>query len=163
MTGFPAPVVTWRKPQGSLAENRIAQDGPGLLTVRHAEKHDTGTYVCHAKNALRETSAVTSLVVLSLPKFITKPPPTVRKMVGSDLTLSCSAIGDPSPTISWKRLEGAWQEERMKVDSGTLQISALSAADSGVYICEAKVSYYTVEVRTQLVLIDGKKHLYILP
>ena len=158
MTGFPAPGVTWRKIPGSLAKNRTVQDR-GLLTVGLAEKDDTGSYVCHAKNALGQTSAVTSLVVLSLPKFITRPPPTVSKLVGSDLTLSCSAIGDPYPTISWKRSEGAWVEERMKVNRGALQISALSAADSGVYICEAKVSYYTVEVRTHLVVIDGKKRL----
>lgn len=158
MTGFPEPVVTWRKIPGFLVKDTTVQDR-GLLTVGPAEKHDTGSYMCYAKNALGETSAVTSLVVLSLPKFITRPPPTVSKLEGSDLTLSCSAIGDPSPTISWKRSQGAWVEERMKVNRGTLQISALSAADSGVYICEAKVSYYTVEVRTHLVVIDGKKQL----
>ena len=155
MTGFPAPVVTWRNPSGSLAQNRIFQDG-GLLTVGKAKKHDIGSYVCHAKNGLGETSAVTSLVVLPIPKFITKPPPTVTKIAGSDLSLFCSAIGDRPPTISWKRSNGTWEGGRMKVTKGTLQISTLSAADSGVYICEAKMSYYTVEVRTHLVVIDGK-------
>ena len=63
MTGFPSPVVTWRKAQGSLAKDRIFQDG-GLLTVVLAEKHDIGSYICHAKNYLGETSAATSLVVV---------------------------------------------------------------------------------------------------
>ncbi|KAL9961350.1 hypothetical protein ACROYT_G030270 [Oculina patagonica] len=153
VTGFPAPVLTWRKIPGSLAKDRIVQDG-ALLTVGLVEKHDIGSYVCQAKNALGETSAVTLLVVFSLPKFITRPPHTVTKFTGSDLSLTCSATGDPTPTISWKRSKGAWVEERMKVNEGTLQISSLSEADSGIYICEAKVHHYTIEARTHLVVTD---------
>ena len=154
VTGFPAPVVTWRKIPGSIAKDRTVQNG-GLLIVSFAEKRDTGSYVCHAKNPLGETSAITSLVVWSAPKFTTKPPQTVRQAPGEDLSLNCSAVGDPSPGISWKRSKGAWEEERMKVDRGTLKISSLSEADSGTYICEAKVPYYTIEARTELV-VKGK-------
>ena len=38
----------------------------------------------------------------------------------------------------------------MKVERGTLKISSLSEADSGIYVCEAKVPYYTIESRTDL-------------
>ena len=149
MTGFPAPVITWRKPQGSLAKDRTFQDG-GLLTVVLAEKHDVGSYTCYAKNHLGETSAVTSLVVFSLPKFIIRPPHSVSKISGGDLSLNCSAVGEPTPTISWERSEGDWVEERMKVSRGTLKISVLSEDDSGIYICEAKLPYYTIQTRTEL-------------
>jgi len=149
VTGFPAPVIIWRKPQGSLAKDRTFQDG-GLLTVVLAEKHDIGSYICYAKNYLGETLAVTSLVVFSLPKFIIRPTHSVSKISGSDLSLNCSAIGDPTPTISWKRSKGVWVEERMKVSRGTLKISTLSEGDSGIYICEAKVPYYTIQTRTEL-------------
>ena len=156
VTGFPPPVVTWRKQTpGSLYNHRTLQDGK-LLTVRLADKRDIGSYVCHAKNALGETLAVTSLVVLSLPKFITRPPLTVTKIKGSDVSLSCSATGDPSPIISWKRSKGAWEGERMKVNRGKLTISSLSEADSGIYICDAKVSFYTIEARTNLLVINRK-------
>lgn len=149
MTGFPAPVVTWRKAQGSLAKDRIFQDG-GLLTLVLTEKHDIGSYICHTKNYLGETSAATSLVVLSVPKFITRPPASVSRIAGSGLSLNCSAIGDPTPTVSWKRSEGAWGEERMNVSGGTLRISGLSEDDSGIYICEAKMPNYTIQARTEL-------------
>lgn len=149
MTGFPAPVVAWRKIPGSLAKDRTVQDG-GLLTVSHAAKHDIGSYVCHAKNDLGEASAVISLVVISVPKFVTKPPQTVIKLPGEDLSLNCSASGEPTPAISWKRSTGAWNDERMKVQKGRLQISRLDVADSGIYVCEAKVPYYTIEARTNL-------------
>ena len=151
MTGFPAPVIAWRKIPGSFAKHRTVQNG-GLLTVGLAEKDDTGSYVCHAKNALGETSAVTSLVILSVPKFITKPPQTIVKALGDGLTISCSADGDPPPTITWKRSKGNWEEGRMKVERGTLKISSLRENDFGTYICEAKVSFYTTEARTDLVV-----------
>ena len=120
-------------------------------------KQDIGSYVCHAKNPLGEASAVTSLVVWSKPNFITKPPPKVIKNAGDDLSLICSAAGDVSPTILWKRLKGGWGEERVKVDKGSLKISALNESDSGIYICEAKVPYYTIETRTEL-LVTSRWH-----
>ncbi|KAJ7369440.1 Immunoglobulin C-2 Type [Desmophyllum pertusum] len=154
VTGFPAPVITWRKLPGSLPKNRTVQDG-GVLTVGDAEKHDIGAYVCNAKNYLGEASAVTSLVVWSVPKFNTKPPEMVYKMTGDELSLSCSATGDPPPTVSWKRSKGAWEEERMKVHGGSLNISSLTESDSGIYICEAKVPYSTIEARTELVVVEA--------
>ena len=154
MTGFPAPVVTWRKFPGSHAKDRTVQDG-GLLTVSLAAKQDIGSYVCHAKNHLGEASAVTSLVVISVPKFVTKPTQMVIKRLGDDLTLKCSASGEPAPAVSWKRSSGAWNDDRMKVVRGSLQISRLDKTDSGIYICEAKVPYYTIEARPHL-LVAGK-------
>ena len=152
MTGFPAPVVSWRKRPGSLAKDRTVQDGD-LLTVGLAAQHDIGSYECHAKNDLGEASAVTSLVVImSVPKFITKPPQTVIKVPGDDLSLNCSASGEPTPAISWKRSTGVWNDERMKVQGGTFQISRLDEADSGLYICEAKVPYLTIDAKTNLVV-----------
>lgn len=151
MTGFPAPIVTWGKIPGSLAIDRTVQDG-GLLTVGLTAKHDIGSYVCHAKNYLGESSAVTSLVVISVPKFITKPSQLVIKLPGDDLSLNCSASGEPTPAISWKLSKGAWNDERMKVQRGTLQISRLDEADSGIYICEAKVPYYTIGARSHLIV-----------
>ena len=115
-------------------------------------KHDIGSYVCHAKNSLGEASAVTSLVILPVPKFVLKPPQAVIKAPGDDLSLTCSASGEPTPAVSWKRFNGAWNEERMKVDKGSLTISALQEADSGIYICEAKVPFYTIEARTEVVV-----------
>ena len=115
-----------------------------------ATKHDIGSYVCHAKNHLGGASAVTSLVVISVPKFITKPPKTVIKLLGDDLSLNCSASGEPAPVVSWKRSTGAWNDERMKVQRGSLQISRFDETDSGIYICEAKVPYYTIEARSHL-------------
>jgi len=158
VTGSPAPVVTWWKTPGSLAKDRTVQ-GKGLLTVVLASKDDIGSYVCHAKNQLGETSAATSLFVWSPPKFITKPPESVNKIAGDDLSINCSTAGDPPPIVSWKRSEGAWEKSRMKVTRGILTISSLSSTDSGVFICEAKTPYYTIEARTDLLITNRKLQL----
>jgi len=158
VTGFPAPVITWWKTPGFLAKERTVHD-QGLLTVVLAVEDDIGSYVCHAKNYFGETSAATSLFVWSAPKFISKPPQTVIKTAGNDLSLNCSVAGDPPPIVSWKRSQGAWEENRMKVSRGILTISALRYADSGVFICEAKTPYYTIEARTDLLVTNRKLQL----
>ena len=76
----------------------------------------------------------------------------VIKRLGDDLTLKCSASGEPAPAVSWKRSSGAWNDDRMKVVRGSLQISRLDKTDSGIYICEAKVPYYTIDAKTNLIV-----------
>ena len=122
MTGFPVPFVTWRKLGGVLATER-AKYGEGSLTVAGAIKADTGLYQCRAKNNLGESSAVTTLVVWTQPKFILRPPSRTHKRSGQNLLLNCKAIAQAS--ISWRRNRGDWIADRMKVKNGTLEISSL--------------------------------------
>ena len=98
-------------------------------------------------------------VCLVCSEFHHKPPQTVVKTVGDDLSLNCSVVGDPPPIVSWKRSKGAWEEKRMKVNGGNLKISALSRGDSGVFICEAKTGYYTSQAKTQPIVTNRKLQL----
>ena len=151
VTGFPAPVVTWRKLTGSLPRNRAIHN-EGSLDLLAAERNHTGPYECLARNHLGHATAITSLFVWSPPKFITKPPTRVNKFIGEQLSLNYFATAQAQ--ISWRRIGGAWEEERMKVENGgTLKITALKKSDSGSYLCEAKVMLYTVQART---LLEGK-------
>ena len=147
MTGFPVPVVTWRKLGGVLATERAVY-GEGSLTVVGAIKADTGLYQCRAKNNLGESSAVTTLVVWTQPKFVLRPPSNAHKRSGQNLLLNCKATAQAS--ISWRRVGGDWIADRMKVKNGTLEISSLKKSDSGPYICEAKLFFYTIRATTTL-------------
>lgn len=129
--------------------------GQRLVTLAGARKDDTGPYVCSAVSSLGQTSAVTTLVVWSSPKFVTKPPSSITKHPGESMSLICSATGESVPLISWKRSAGAWVEQRMKVQDGTLKITGLVKADSGIYICEARSPHFTIEARTYLEVKDG--------
>ena len=156
VTGSPTPVVTWKKLTGSLPKDRITYASRnGMVTIYSATKHYTGPYVCSAVSPLGQASAVTTLVIWSAPKFITKPPSSITKHPGESLSFNCSATGDSVPLISWKRTKGAWIEERMKVQEGILKISGLVKADSGIYICEAKTPHFTIEARAHLEVKEG--------
>ena len=153
VTGFPTPNVTWRKLTGVLPRKRAVYD-KGSLTLTATEGNDSGPYECFAKNSLGVSSAITTLVVWSPPKFITKPPGSVVKYTSENLSLGCYATAQAS--ISWKRVGGAWEEGRMNVQNGTLKISTLKKSDSGSYICEAKLPLYNIEASTVLKVIIGK-------
>ena len=147
VTGFPFPVVTWRKLGGDLATERAVY-GEGSLTMVGARKADTGLFQCRAKNNLGESHAFTTLVVWAEPKFILRPPSRANKRSGENLLFNCKVTAEAS--ISWRRVGGAWIEDRMKVKNGTLQISSLKRSDSGSYICEAKLPFFTIRATTTL-------------
>ena len=102
VSGYPAPVVTWRKSSGQIPYGR-AQYRKGVLQITHVRKSDSDTYFCSAVNLLGNVERKTQLVVVSLPVFTVKPPGKVFAATGDTLTLNCSATGDPRPVISWKR------------------------------------------------------------
>ena len=145
--------MTWRKLTGVLPSNRAVYN-QGSFTLVTAEKNDTGPYECKARNYLGQASAITSVFVWSPPTFVTKPPSIVVKFLRDNLSLNCYATAQAS--ISWKRVGGAWEEERMKVQNGTLKISSIKKSDSGSYICEARLPLYNIEAATVLEVIIGK-------
>ena len=156
VTGFPTPVVTWKKLTGSIPNDRVTYaSSNGLVTLTSARKDDTGPYVCSAVSPLGKTSAVTTLVIWSAPRFVTRPPNSIKKHLGETLSLRCAATGGSVPIITWKRTLGAWVEERMEVLNGTLTISGPVKSDSGIYICEAKTPHFTIEARTHLAVKEG--------
>ena len=78
----------------------------------------------------------------SAPPIITKPDKTtIISDRGRTVELQCPAIGNPQPTISWRKnrqpvnLDGIKYKQK---DSGTLVISSLLPVDSGTYLCTAE-------------------------
>ena len=102
VTGYPAPVVTWRKSSGQLPQGRMSYNN-SVLQISSVGKSDSDWYFCSAVNLLGNAEGKTLLVVGSPPVFIVKPPGKVSAATGDILTLNCSATGDPQPVISWKR------------------------------------------------------------
>ena len=136
VTGYPAPVVTWRKSSGQLPQGR-AQYNNTALQISHVRKVDSDAYFCSAVNLLGNVERKTLLVVISLPKFIVKPPGKVFASTGDTLTLNCSATGDPRPVISWKRQGAALPVGRSHRTNDALVIRDFKKEDAGNYICVA--------------------------
>lgn len=45
------------------------------------------------------------------PVFIKIPPSFVEVLLGESLTLSCGALGNPKPTVTWRREDNTVEEE----------------------------------------------------
>ena len=136
MTGYPAPVVTWRKSFGQLPQER-AHYNNSVLQISGVRKSDSETYLCSAVNLLGNAERKTQLVVVSLPVFTVKPPGKVFAATGDTLTLNCSATGDPRPVISWKRQGAALPVGSSDRRNGALILRDLIEEDAGNYICVA--------------------------
>ena len=137
VTGYPAPVVTWRKSSGQLPRGRTQYNNTALQ-ISNVHKVDSDAYFCSAVNLLGNFERKTLLVVVSLPVFIVKPPEKVFAATGDTLTLNCSATGDPRPVISWKRQGAALPVGRShRTDDDALVLRDLKEEDAGNYICVA--------------------------
>ena len=137
MTGYPAPVVTWRKSSGQLPQGRVKYNN-SALQILHIRKNDSDFYFCSASNLLGRVEKKTLLVVVSPPRFTVKPPAKVFPGVGSTLTLDCKATGDPQPVISWKKQDGQLPAGRSRqLINGTLVIRDITMNDRGIYKCIA--------------------------
>ena len=155
VTGYPVPVVTWRKSSGQLPQGR-AQHNDTALQISNIRKVDSDAYFCSAVNLLGNVERKTVLVVVSLPVFTFKPPGKIFAVTGDTLTLNCSATGDLRPVISWKRQGAALPVGRShRTENDALVLIDLKEEDAGNYICVATsagefqietISY--VEVRT---------------
>ena len=134
VTGYPAPVVTWRKSSGQLPQGRARYNNTALQ-ISNVRKVDSDAYFCSAVNLLGNLERKTLLVVVSLPVFTVKPPGKVSAVTGDTLTLNCSATGDPRPVIVWKRQGAALPVGRShRTEDDALVLRDLKEEDAGNYI-----------------------------
>ena len=162
VSGYPAPVVTWRKSSGQLPQGR-AQYSKGVLQISDVRKRDSDTYFCSAVNLLGNVERKTQLVVISLHVFTVKPPGKVFVAAGDTLTLNCNATGDPRPVISWKRQGAELPVGRSHRTNNALIIRDFKVGDAGNYICVAtSAGVFNTETISDVEAVKGrgtgKKH-----
>ncbi|XP_052572929.1 muscle, skeletal receptor tyrosine-protein kinase isoform X5 [Peromyscus californicus insignis] len=140
--GNPKPSVSWIKGDSALRENsRIAVLESGSLRIHNVQKEDAGQYRCVAKNSLG--TAYSKLVKLEVEVFsqILRAPESHNVTFGSFVTLRCTAIGIPVPTISW--IENGNAGECL-VSSGSIQESVKDRViDSRLQLFITKPGLYT--------------------
>ncbi|XP_032745709.1 muscle, skeletal receptor tyrosine-protein kinase isoform X6 [Rattus rattus] len=146
--GNPKPSVSWIKGDSALRENsRIAVLESGSLRIHNVQKEDAGQYRCVAKNSLG--TAYSKLVKLEVEEDseperdakvfarILRAPESHNVTFGSFVTLRCTAIGIPVPTISWI-------ENGNAVSSGSIQENVKDRViDSRLQLFITKPGLYT--------------------
>ncbi|XP_008426804.1 neural cell adhesion molecule 1a isoform X7 [Poecilia reticulata] len=101
--GFPEPTVTWAHNNIVLETGdkySLNEDGSELV-IKEVRKVDEGDYTCIAKNKAGEKTEEVSLNVFVLPNITYFNNQTASEF-DEEVTLTCEASGDPTPTISWR-------------------------------------------------------------
>ena len=150
MTGYPAPVVIWRKASGQLPHERLKYNNYSLQLL-NARKVDSDLYICSATNLLGSIEKKAVVVIVSNPRFTVKPPVSIFAVLGDTLTLNCSATGDPQPFISWRKQGGHLPVGRSQQINGALVIRDVTKNGTGYYICTATCAgVFGVETLTHI-------------
>ncbi|XP_041850539.1 neural cell adhesion molecule 1b isoform X3 [Melanotaenia boesemani] len=157
--GYPEPMVTWTRNGIDLegGEKYSFNEDGSEMTIMDVIKLDEGEYTCTAKNKAGETDQELSLRVFVKPKITYIVNQTTSEME-DQVTLTCEASGDPTPTISWSYGErvftegeqASWTrpEQHKSVDGNVVvrsdaRVSALTLkyvkyTDAGQYLCTAR-------------------------
>ncbi|XP_078399857.1 contactin-4-like isoform X2 [Cetorhinus maximus] len=141
---------------------RFVSQKTGNLYISKVEVSDVGSYICEIENTVinkRVLSPPTPLVLRTdgvmgeyEPKIEVRFPEIVFAAKGSAVKLECFALGNPVPTISWRRI-GSSFPDKVKVNKtyGVLEIPNFQQKDSGTYECTAENSRGKNTARGQLV------------
>ncbi|XP_028450612.1 neural cell adhesion molecule 1a isoform X5 [Perca flavescens] len=149
--GFPEPTVTWAHNNIVLETGdkySLNEDGSELV-IKDVKKVDEGDYTCIAKNKAGEKAEEVSLNVFVQPKITYLNNQTASEF-DDQVTLTCEALGDPTPTISWSFENRVFTEGEQSLDRNIVvrshaRVSSLTLKNvvftyAGQYLCTASNS-----------------------
>ena len=130
VTGNPAPALQWYKDGDALPGKTAA-----TLSLTAVQSSDAGDYVLVATNSVAPAgvpSDPATLTVHRAPEFSATP--TSRTVgLGSSVTFSAAASGNPAPTYSWKK-DGVLLTGQ---NGPSLTLDPVTFADAGRYVVTA--------------------------
>uniref|UniRef100_A0A0K2V5X8 Roundabout homolog 2like [Nasonia vitripennis] n=1 Tax=Lepeophtheirus salmonis TaxID=72036 RepID=A0A0K2V5X8_LEPSM len=163
--GDPYPDVTWTKERGDIDISKLKIVSGKGLRIKNVNSHDSGRYICTAKNRAGVISS-SSFLTISIPPVITERPlMNVQVRVSEDpIELHCGVSGSPSPFVYWSREADAEAgllilpgEDKhgiiVKVD-GTLYIENPQTMHSGHYTCTAVNDAGSAIARSHVLVYD---------
>eukprot|EP00118_Oscarella_pearsei_P004915 m.21825 g.21825 ORF g.21825 m.21825 type:complete len:1518 (+) comp28230_c0_seq1:714-5267(+) len=142
--GSPSPTFEWLSPNGTTikAGGRVSLT-PGRLTIQNIGPDDEGSYTCVASNDAGKIRSAATLTMLTVPTLISKPT-NATVVADKSVTLTCSATGSNTPTITWYKVPSSGTRLLLSglrysvLSTGNFVLSEARKSDDGVYECEAK-------------------------
>ncbi|XP_033501201.2 vascular cell adhesion protein 1 [Epinephelus lanceolatus] len=146
--GIPKPIITWHK------------DGKKMDSPQRWTKHDSGTYSLEATNKHGTANHTFDLDVLYAPAFVEGASENEKEVTsGENVTLDCSAEGNPPPSIQWSYTFDVNVRETTRGRQKSIIVTRATSTNAGVYICVAtnKVGNVTRSVN---LMMKGKNSAF---
>ncbi|XP_053561563.1 contactin-5 [Bombina bombina] len=128
---------------------RFISQETGNLYISKAQASDVGSYICLVKNHLTNTRVMSPPTPLTLrndgvmgeyePKIEVHFAYTFTAAKGTAVKMECFALGNPVPTISWRKVSGYIPSKaRLRKSQAVLEIPNVQLEDAGTYECKAE-------------------------
>ncbi|KAL6099265.1 uncharacterized protein ACO6RY_01117 [Pungitius sinensis] len=148
INGVPEANITWERDRVPLntTNNRYTLLPMGILQVTGVRQVDAGVFRCVATNPANTRFSHEAMLNITggasrtyKEPFILSGPQNLTITIHQTAILECIATGNPSPIVSWSRLDGRsiGVEGIQVLGTGNLMISDVSLQHSGVYVCAA--------------------------
>ncbi|XP_068440521.1 roundabout homolog 2 isoform X2 [Clinocottus analis] len=152
-TGNPPPAIFWQKEGSQMLlfpgqppsqSGRYSVSMSGELTIADVHPEDAGFYICQAISVAGSVLTKALLEVEGgpsgrVPPIIRQGPANQTVSRGAKAQLHCHVNGGPSVKISWEKDGESLLGNKPRLilmENGTLQITDIKDADSGMYTCE---------------------------
>ncbi|XP_065819137.1 protein turtle homolog B-like isoform X1 [Labrus bergylta] len=139
---------------------RASLHGKSSLRIDNVRSDDQGWYECKVLMLEQQydtfhNGSWVHLTVNAPPTFSDTPPQYVEAKEGGSITLTCTAYGNPKPSVSWLR-EGSLMvsSAKYKVSDGSLTVLSITREDRGAYMCRA-FSPQGEAIHTTRLLVQG--------
>uniref|UniRef100_A0A8C7PJ19 Contactin-3 n=1 Tax=Oncorhynchus mykiss TaxID=8022 RepID=A0A8C7PJ19_ONCMY len=146
---------------------RFVSQRTGNLYIAKVEASDVGNYTCVVRNMMTNATAYSSPTPVELrrdgehapllaPLIEVQFPESLHVTKGTSVKLECFALGNPVPSITWRRTDGNPLPGKIKINhsNGVLEIPYFRPEDAGVYECVAENSRGKNVAKGQLTLKD---------
>ncbi|XP_023575213.1 neuronal cell adhesion molecule isoform X5 [Octodon degus] len=156
--GSPLPTIEWFKgAKGSaLHEDIYVVHENGTLEIPVAQKDNTGTYTCVARNKLGMAKNEVHLEIKDPTRIIKQPEYAVVQR-GSTVSFECKVKHDHTliATVSWLKDNGELpNDERFTVNKDHLVVTDATDSDGGTYTCVANTTLDAVSASAVLSVVD---------